>query len=407
MNRDRSSQGFVLVGVVMLVLALTILGLSLFSLSSYEAQFLRQTRDSEQSFVSALGGLERAKYLLDATDNLGSVKASMPGIENVTAAVAIQDPFGGGPDSTGAVDWDGANILIQVRTSYRGQQRIVQAVFDPKKGESPYRNLISSAGNMILETVAGIPPPDRARTVFLSGPIYQNDSLTTWRSPDSLANTSANLPPLTPSAGVPTPDVASFIASHPATIVAENAVQDLIAPANDLAFFVTQGPEDNGYRVHSHTTQVNVQGYAVWMIDRGVRFENLVRVRKSGTGVAVLVIVAGTKFPRSTFPQSIENGNGIFFFAGLDSNIPVILVSDGGILIEHEPSATSDSPCTAGITIFGGFVDLLGPAPGNQMTLVHTSASNAAADWLQARQALPNSGAALLFISGSWRELTP
>ena len=137
MNRDRSSQGFVLVGVVMLVLALTILGLSLFSLSSYEAQFLRQTRDSEQSFVSALGGLERAKCLLDATDNLGSVKASMPGIENVTAAVAIQDPFGGGPDSTGAVDWDGANILIQVRTSYRGQQRIVQAVFDPEKVRAP------------------------------------------------------------------------------------------------------------------------------------------------------------------------------------------------------------------------------------------------------------------------------
>ena len=42
--RDRSPRhgesGFVLIGVVIFVLALTIIGISLFSLSSYEAQFL-------------------------------------------------------------------------------------------------------------------------------------------------------------------------------------------------------------------------------------------------------------------------------------------------------------------------------------------------------------------------------
>ena len=39
-NVPGEASGFVLVGVVMIALALTILGLSLFSLSGYESQFL-------------------------------------------------------------------------------------------------------------------------------------------------------------------------------------------------------------------------------------------------------------------------------------------------------------------------------------------------------------------------------
>jgi hypothetical protein len=54
-------RGFVIVGVVMFVLALTILGLSLFSLSSYESQFLNRSLAREQAcgLQHPFGGVDR------------------------------------------------------------------------------------------------------------------------------------------------------------------------------------------------------------------------------------------------------------------------------------------------------------------------------------------------------------
>ena len=50
------ARGFMLVGVVMFMLALTILGMSLFALSSYEAQFYTASASREQSMQNAESG---------------------------------------------------------------------------------------------------------------------------------------------------------------------------------------------------------------------------------------------------------------------------------------------------------------------------------------------------------------
>jgi hypothetical protein len=72
-----SERGFVLPGVVMFVIVLTILGLSLFTLSSYEAQFMNSTLDETQAFYLANGAMDRARYLLASTHLLQSVSTNL------------------------------------------------------------------------------------------------------------------------------------------------------------------------------------------------------------------------------------------------------------------------------------------------------------------------------------------
>ena len=65
-------------GVVMFVLALTILGISLFGLSSYEAQFFGTSSDGSQAFYSAVGGIERAKFVLARKKHYEDVALNLP-----------------------------------------------------------------------------------------------------------------------------------------------------------------------------------------------------------------------------------------------------------------------------------------------------------------------------------------
>src|SRR5882762_4373424 len=100
-----AGKGFVLVGVVMFVLALTILGISLFGLSTYEAQFYGESSNALQAFYSAAGGIERAKFVLVSQKTLESVTDNLTqpgGVEGVVYARAwfTDDP----QDSTGPID---------------------------------------------------------------------------------------------------------------------------------------------------------------------------------------------------------------------------------------------------------------------------------------------------------------
>src|SRR5262249_38055573 len=98
--RRDGERGFVLPGVVMFVIVLTILGLSLFALSSYEAQFMNATLDQTQAFYFANGAIDRARYLLTSTYRLQDVASNLGA--GVDSAIAIQDPYGN-PNSAG--DW--------------------------------------------------------------------------------------------------------------------------------------------------------------------------------------------------------------------------------------------------------------------------------------------------------------
>src|SRR6266516_3851897 len=77
-TRSPEQRGFVLVGVVMFVLALTILGISLFTLSNYESQFFDASYNQSQAFYDALSGIERTKYILAATNDPSKVGTDLP-----------------------------------------------------------------------------------------------------------------------------------------------------------------------------------------------------------------------------------------------------------------------------------------------------------------------------------------
>jgi hypothetical protein len=216
-----SDSGLVLVGVVVFVLALTILVLSLYGLSSYEAQFLQRSLDGEQAFQSAVGGIERAKFVLCSTSQLQSVEQNLPR-ENVTAARAIQ-MRPGGPDSTGPVEWvPGRTVLIRVTTEVNGQQRTLEGYFDPGATQDYYSQLVTVGGGIEVKAV-GIPiPTDRRNTVLLGGTVWESSAQNpnTWKSilaagPDSIQK----------SPEVPVPGTDAFFAQHyaaspPATKVA-------------------------------------------------------------------------------------------------------------------------------------------------------------------------------------------
>ena len=85
----RDERGFILVGVVTFMLALTILGLSLFALSSYEAQFFFASASREQSLQRAESGMELVKALISSTALLQDAHKA-EGQYGITHAMAYQ-----------------------------------------------------------------------------------------------------------------------------------------------------------------------------------------------------------------------------------------------------------------------------------------------------------------------------
>src|SRR5262249_2977160 len=131
-REDPLERGFVLVGVVMFVLALTILGLSLFSLSSYEAQFLTRSFDSDQAFYAAQSGIEHAKFVIAKQRKLVDVSTSLfPAPEVVYARAARTDTVP--MDTTSSIDAfpPGTPISIRVMASVNGVRRMIEASYIP------------------------------------------------------------------------------------------------------------------------------------------------------------------------------------------------------------------------------------------------------------------------------------
>ncbi len=125
---DRASEegGFLLVGVAMFVLALTILGVSLFSLSGFEAQFLGQSMRRSQAFYDALGGIDRSLRVLSETNDMNAVAANLP--PGIIYARAWQ-----GDDST-AVNWQDTTAIRVRVVAERGvapeiERRMLEGIY--------------------------------------------------------------------------------------------------------------------------------------------------------------------------------------------------------------------------------------------------------------------------------------
>jgi hypothetical protein len=422
--------GFVLIGVVIFVIALTIIGISLFSLSSYEAQFLQRSTDEEQAFQSAVGGIERAKFMLTRTSRLPSVKDALP-IENVGVgcAVAIQD-HGGVGDSMGQVNWQGTEVRIRVTAEVNGARRTVEGLFMPKDSVALnyYSSLITVSGGIGIEDHSPLAPDERDQTVLLDGLIWESSPLHqhVWLDhlesprPDSIRKHPA----------VPVPDVAPFFDASGPYGTAQMAVE--LEPIPTTVSYTLDASGTPGVPVYFRAEDtdayfslntfpqpghpwnqcvIQVHGLAVWLLPHGAMFYEATTIAGDPT-TDCLVVIAGPE--KSDFGSSQADGptSSICSLGYLQTSIPVVFVSSGEVLLWHEndwdrPSFASD------LAIFARSVRFMGPyvlafgSPELQLRRAPNGPLNTSfLDALASQGALPNatsSGRRLDLVAGSWQ----
>jgi hypothetical protein len=436
MRDPRSDAGFVLIGVVIFVLALTILGLSLFSLSGYEAQFLGESRNKQQAFFDASGGIERAKFALISQATLPSVKSNLPR-EGVVYARAMNTATG---DTTGNVDFTSSTpIAIRVLANYQGERCMLQTQYVPKTAPDFYKRLATSFTHLQFNQayLGPIPPPPpngNASRTHLFGEVWQNDAppagTATWKKPPvGDIPTYVQAPVVIPQPNVTsvidanwgapgTQEVhANLLSNPPATI-------NLTGPLNTISYYKTTDlvpfvPPIFATVYNTTTSEIHVQGYAVWMVHNGMRFDQTVKVTGNPSDCLVILCESDGLF--------ILGGgsyyNSIWFFAGLQSDkVPVILVADGRVEIEQDILGISVPAAVSYLSIFAGDISVIGPYdPSNpngnySMALQHTPGSaydssnpNALIEYLSSHGALPNANtrAQLTSVRGTWTELNP
>ena len=406
-------SGFIMVGVVVFVLALTILGLSLFGLSSFEAQFLTGSRNEAQALHHAIGGLERVKLALAATDSLQGAKlCEDPGIGLQYALVRPVTGVGTYGDSVGPMPWGGTNIIeIRCTGVSNGVQRTVVAHYNPKRNSGVYGNLITSRDGVTVSTVPGEPGGtyNPANNTYLDGHTFQ-------QSPDTsyLAIIGSGYGGTREIGTTPVPDVDAYIAdpgwapSYPTVYPFDFNIDqlDLGNPggyAHALPPF-GYGPGEQVGWYFTGDLLVNVSGTAVWMFPTGGAFSDNVRVL--GTPSDRLIIVAGND----------GNSRSLVFKGGLHSpqGVKVILVADGSVLLEHEsdwqlPGVLGwTSIWATGVFLRGG--DGVDRGSGDAViSLSHDSAlDNSVLNDLYDWGILPGvtgSGATFDLVVGTWREI--
>jgi hypothetical protein len=421
-------RGFVLVGVVMFVLALTIIGMSLYGLSGYEAGFLQDSVDREQALHRAAGGQEVVKSLLAAPPySLQAAKAAQ-GHAGIVYANAWQVESGT-LDSTGTLDWD-QPVHVRVTAQVRGITRTVEGRFRPSQRRDPYEHLIASTAWLRYNPLT--PGPDsRAGSTSFLGRVWQvppSDSL--WRA--SVTWISGG--PIT-YATSPTPDRAGFLADKlplagpPDAYLTANPSKHVlrlfaVGGGPPSAIFSTPASVPFGPTFAQKLASfdffvrpqldIEVRDVAVLIAPRGLFFEQKVFVKSAGGATPTLIVVTG---PNERYTEFEDNRNvGIWFFGGLEveDDVDVFLVSDGEVRIEHFNEPEEPSRATH-LTVFAGGVYLMGPktgAPGApRMDLRHDPADAAFLARirdLQSRGLLPAAGgtpaSTFSMIPGSWRE---
>jgi hypothetical protein len=408
-------SGFLLVGVVMLILALTILGLSLFSLSGYEAQFLEESREELQAFYMATGGLERAKIMLQAHNNMGAVKQNLPleGIEYARARF-VSSPADSEPDDF--VNWSGDgnhNIEIRVLAVERGKRRMVEARFNPSRTSTNiYEHLLTSS--------ARIRARDNPSLLNLIGTSRQNHPNTSW-----LGQVLSPAPPAPAIGSVPDADVSTYLGAHLGTAVQlsfpTDSTYNLLSPGTYRYYRAPNAPaSDFGFRDSRKNVTFNVSGTAILLCPTGAGFEQTVTV--VGSAADRLIIVAGQSQNEELNAFNMHN-TGLYFESGIHSPlVPVILVSDGPVGIDQHHGSTAQTRYDDAhrivvvnyLSIFADGILLGGPEPGFGATATYghdMSMDAAVLDPLCQLGLLPNIPAgqqlrAFIPLPGSWREVT-
>jgi hypothetical protein len=415
------AEGFILVGVVTFMLALTILGLSLFALSSYEAQFFQQSAAHEQSFENAESGAELVKGLLAMSPQRLENANLAVGQAGVTRAIAYQwrSPLPNDTTSVGPVRWD-STIVIAVTARSRGAERTLQARYIPIPGDSPYRKLVAAGLGLHVNTENGGAP----QLLVLNGGVWHpvNSSAdTAWTAAADWAS-GRPLKPTDP----PLPRANAFVdaklpgASAPTAWSGGSAPYQLTltnAGSTPRFFLSPPSPHDEHHYAESDEysfftdgdLRITVAGTAVWVIPQGACFRKDVTVVSNGAP-ATLVVVAK---PNQRDP-GYEN-RGLWFQGGLtvtDENMRVFLVSEGDIGVTHRYNPGVSQDVQAVSIAAAGRVELGGPTSGYRFRLSYApSTMDALADQLLAQGALPpltaGTGTAYVVARSTWVETTP
>ncbi len=431
----RAGAGFVLIGVLMFIMVLTILGLTLFSLSGIESQFFTRSQQQQQALQSAVGALYRTQFVLARTGRLSDARnLSGLAIPGVTYTTAWQDSTVG-VDSLGSVAWNDTTKKITIRALavINGERALVEARYLPKRNDDYYRRLLtlarSNAGGLVAKGQVISPPYFAASQVQLTGGAWVNRN-----DPALYAGIILPGPDFDhPIGGVPEPDVDSYLNTHLSAAVPMLPPADnhfvLTAPGGTGSVglyktlmvygddpqkfwslecdpgYVNPGLPDNG-----QPPVIDVTGPCIWMFDQGFRALYEVTVNGKSSNSLLLIV---TKSGRST--ALTDQGQGIAFTGGLVSNnCPVVIVSEGGVGIEHIQTPGSESAASY-LSIFADWAMFWGPQPGHSMAFGHPADSppdlpGGLIDQLAQNGYLPNmtggTGARFLPIAGTWHLIT-
>lgn len=405
------SGGFVLVGVVMFVLALTILGLSVFSLSSYEAQFLRNSRDEVQVYNDAMGGVARAAFVISETGRLDSCRVLLPVNVDSTRAWDLNGKQDGAPGTQ--------DVWVKVAASRGSARRTVQARLRPTVNESYYNRTLHSASTVAIDIG---PSGVSSNTIRLGYSVRQTVDNSSWMN--FLATpTPADWQRM----DIPVPDAAGFVAAKESSASQPpgGTEYDLNNPnPNSVRYFLwpdtTGRPGTPGmftlYNPRQNLIDIEVHGMVVWVVRRGMRFEGPVRVDGHGPGDA-LVIVAGASDRVDENYLALGYRVGIEFMGGLSADCPVILVTNGTVSFDRNQHGTEGDRVDYFSAYALGF-SLRGPlqSSGRTQQLLHDQNApedrpNGLIDKLIRLGALPNAtgtvGSHYDLVAGTWQDVTP
>ncbi len=402
---ERGERGFALIGVIMLIIALTWIGGSLFALSSYESQFMIASLDREQMFEATQSAIERAKFQLAKGGRLENSNWGFPagGIDSVVATQTI------GPNTyrTGVIA-GGVPVSLTAYGRLGDVSVATGGQFEIRASIDYYKRLLTVAGPITaLNTDKIIVRGDTA---------WWNTANASWLG--QLHNELDGIRMAPPS--VPAPPIAAYLAAHGSTTQA--TLQDsmttptytLDAGANNLRYFSYVRSTFAGLTfLETHgTTTIRVRGRAVWVFPEGVFFQNRVRVEKIGSDPsACLVIVAGPSTCTESDPEGPWAGKGIWFDDGLDSDgpdgLPVVLVTNGAVQLTKRYDNQVRS--VDYFSVYASEVRFK-EAEKEDWTLRHRQTASqdqpgGVIDWLTQQGALPNAvftGGQLTLKPGTW-----